>query len=201
MSETEVKISRREQILQAVVHMLEANPGGKITTANIAKTVGVSEAALYRHFPSKAKMFEGLIEFIEDAIFSRTSRILQDFDEADVRCEKTMTLVLTFAEKNPGMCRLLAGDALAGETDRLRQRIHQFFERLETQLKQILREAELREQKVTSIPLAATANMLTALIEGRIRQYVRTEFSVSPTQHWPEQWKLINQQLLLRTTG
>ena len=201
MSETEVKISRREQILQAVVHMLEANPGGKITTANIAKTVGVSEAALYRHFPSKAKMFEGLIEFIEDAIFSRTSRILQDFDEADVRCEKTMALVLTFAEKNPGMCRLLAGDALAGETDRLRQRIHQFFERLETQLKQILREAELREQKVTSIPLAATANMLTALIEGRIRQYVRTEFSVSPTQHWPEQWKLINQQLLLRTTG
>ena len=199
MSETEVKISRREQILQAVVHMLEANPGGKITTANIAKTVGVSEAALYRHFPSKAKMFEGLIEFIEDAIFSRTSRILQDFSEADIRCEKTMTLVLTFAEKNPGMCRLLAGDALAGETDRLRQRIHQFFERLETQFKQILREAELREQKVTTIPLAATANMLNALIEGRIRQYVRTEFSVSPTQHWPEQWKLINQQLLRST--
>jgi TetR/AcrR family transcriptional regulator len=199
MSETEVKISRREQILQAVVHMLEANPGGKITTANIAKTVGVSEAALYRHFPSKAKMFEGLIEFIEDAIFSRTSRILQDFSEADIRCEKTMTLVLTFAEKNPGMCRILAGDALAGETDRLRQRIHQFFERLETQFKQILREAELREQKVTTIPLAATANMLNALIEGRIRQYVRTEFSVSPTQHWPEQWKLINQQLLRST--
>jgi TetR/AcrR family transcriptional regulator len=199
MSEVEVKISRRDQILQAVVHMLEINPGGKITTANIAKTVGVSEAALYRHFPSKAKMFEGLIEFIEDAIFSRTSRILQDFSEADIRCEKTMTLVLTFADKNPGMCRLLAGDALAGETDRLRQRIHQFFERLETQFKQILREAELREQKVTYIPLAATANMLNALIEGRIRQYVRTEFSVSPTQHWPEQWLLINQQLLRST--
>ncbi|OUS41481.1 nucleoid occlusion factor SlmA [Oleispira antarctica] len=196
MSETEVKISRREQILQAVVHMLESNPGGKITTANIAKTVGVSEAALYRHFPSKAKMFEGLIEFIEDAIFSRTSRILQDFPQADVRCEKTMTLVLTFAEKNPGMCRLLAGDALVGETDRLRQRIHQFFERLETQLKQILREAELREQRVTTLPLAASANMLNALIEGRIRQYVRTEFSVKPTQYWPEQWQLISQQLL-----
>lgn len=199
MSEVEVKISRRDQILQAVVHMLEINPGGKITTANIAKTVGVSEAALYRHFPSKAKMFEGLIEFIEDAIFSRTSRILQDFSEADVRCEKTMTLVLTFAEKNPGMCRLLAGDALVGETDRLRQRIHQFFERLETQFKQILREAELREQKVTRIPLAATANMLNALIEGRIRQYVRTEFNVSPTLYWPEQWQSINQQLLRST--
>ncbi len=196
MSETEVKISRREQILQAVVHMLEANPGGKITTANIAKTVGVSEAALYRHFPSKAKMFEGLIEFIEDAIFSRTNRILQDFPQADARCEQTMTLVLTFAEKNPGMCRLLAGDALAGETDRLRQRIHQFFERLETQFKQILREAELREQKVTTIPLVASANMLNAMIEGRIRQYVRTEFAVKPTAHWPEQWSLINQQLL-----
>lgn len=199
MSEVEVKISRREQILQAVVHMLEINPGGRITTANIAKTVGVSEAALYRHFPSKAKMFEGLIEFIEDAIFSRTSRILQDFPQAEVRCEKTMTLVLTFAEKNPGMCRLLAGDALAGETDRLRQRIHQFFERLETQFKQILREAELREQKVTSIAVAASANILNALIEGRIRQYVRTEFKIKPTQHWPEQWDLINQQLLNST--
>lgn len=196
MSETEVKISRREQILQAVVHMLETNPGGKITTANIAKTVGVSEAALYRHFPSKAKMFEGLIEFIEDAIFSRTNRILQDFEQAETRCEKTITLVLTFAEKNPGMCRLLAGDALAGETDRLRQRIHQFFERLETQLKQILREAELREQKVPNIPLAAGANMLNALVEGRIRQYVRTEFSIKPTHHWQEQWQFISQQLL-----
>ena len=196
MSETEVKISRREQILQAVVHMLEANPGGKITTANIAKTVGVSEAALYRHFPSKAKMFEGLIEFIEDAVFSRTSRILQDFQKADMRCEQTITLVLTFAEKNPGMCRLLSGDALAGETDRLRQRIHQFFERLETQLKQILREAELREQKVTCMPLSASANLLIALVEGRIRQYVRTDFSVKPTHYWPDQWQLISQHLL-----
>jgi len=196
MSETEVKISRRDQILQAVVHMLEANPGGKITTANIAKTVGVSEAALYRHFPSKAKMFEGLIEFIEDAVFSRTNRILQDFQKADMRCEQTITLILTFAEKNPGMCRLLSGDALAGETDRLRQRIHQFFERLETQFKQILREAELREQKVTCMPLSASANLLTALVEGRIRQYVRTEFNIKPTQYWPEQWQLISQQLL-----
>lgn len=196
MSETEVKISRRDQILQAVVHMLETNPGGKITTANIAKNVGVSEAALYRHFPSKAKMFEGLIEFIEDAIFSRTSRILQDFSQADVRCEKTIMLVLTFAEKNPGMCRLMAGDALVGETDRLRQRIHQIFERLETQLKQILREAELREQKVTTLTLAASANLLTSLIEGRIRQYVRTEYSVKPTLYWSEQWHLISQQLL-----
>lgn len=196
MSEADVKISRREQILQALVHMLESNPGGKITTANIAKTVGVSEAALYRHFPSKAKMFEGLIEYIEETIFSRTSRILQDYEEAEVRCEKTIMLVLSFAEKNPGMCRLLAGDALVGETDRLRQRIHQFFERLETQLKQILREAELREKKVTILTLSASANLLNAFIEGRIRQYVRTEFKVKPTQYWPEQWALLSKQLL-----
>jgi TetR/AcrR family transcriptional regulator len=196
MSGPEVKISRRDQILQAVVHMLESNPGGKITTANIAKTVGVSEAALYRHFPSKAKMFEGLIEYIEDSIFSRTSRILQDFSEAEDRCEQIMLLVLTFAERNPGMCRLLAGDALAGETDRLRQRIHQFFERLETQFKQILREAELREQKITRLTLSTSANLLNALLEGRIRQYVRTEFKVKPTEYWPEQWQFISQQLL-----
>lgn len=200
MSVADVKISRREQILQAVVQMLESNPGGKITTANIAKTVGVSEAALYRHFPSKAKMFEGLIEYIEEAIFSRTSRILQDFENAEIRCEKTIMLVLSFAEKNPGMCRLLAGDALVGETERLRLRIHQLFERLETQLKQILREAEIREQKVTHLTLSATANLLTALMEGRIRQYVRSDFKVKPTQHWPEQWELVNQHLL-RTIG
>lgn len=196
MSETEVKLSRRDQILQALAHMLETNPGARITTASLAKAVGVSEAALYRHFPSKAKMFEGLISFIEDTVFSRVTRIQQDFDQAELRCEKTITLVLTFAEKNPGMCRILSGDALSGETDRLRLRIHQFFERLETQFKQTLREAELREQKVPVQSLSATANMLTALVEGRIRQYVRTEFKVTPTQHWPDQWKLIEPRLL-----
>ena len=196
MTEKEVKISRRDQILQALAHMLESNPGARITTASLAKAVGVSEAALYRHFPSKAKMFEGLISFIEDTVFSRVTRIQQDFEIAEVRCEKTITLVLTFAEKNPGMCRILSGDALSGETDRLRQRIHQFFERLETQFKQSLREAELREQKVPMQSLPATANMLTALVEGRIRQYVRTEFEVKPTQYWPDQWKLIEPRLL-----
>ena len=196
MSETEVKLSRKEQILQALVHMLETNAGARITTANIAKTVGVSEAALYRHFPSKAKMFEGLICFIEETVFTRTSRILQDFPQAEERCEKTITLVLTFADKNPGMCRILSGDALAGEPERLRHRVHQFFERLETQFKQILREAELREQKVPLQSISSSANMLTALVEGRVRQYVRTEFKVKPTQYWPEQWAMINSQLL-----
>lgn len=196
MTENAEKISRRDQILQALAHMLETNPGARITTASLAKAVGVSEAALYRHFPSKAKMFEGLISFIEETVFSRINLILQEINEADQRCEKTLTLVLTFAEKNPGMCRLLSGDALAGETERLRQRIRQFFERIETQLKQILREAEMREGLVPTQTISAEANMLTALLEGRIRQYVRTEFAAKPTQYWDEQWPLISSTLL-----
>lgn len=196
-SETPEKISRRDQILQALAHMLETNPGGRITTAGLAKEVGVSEAALYRHFPSKARMYEGLISFIEETIFSRVTMILRDFPEADRRCEKMLTLILTFAEKNPGICRLLTGDALSGETDRLRQRIQQVFERIETQLKQILREAELREDKhAANHNVSALANLLTAVLEGRIRQYVRSEFTDRPTEFWDQQWQLLNRILL-----
>ncbi len=196
-TDTAEKISRRDQILQALAHMLETNPGGRITTAGLAKEVGVSEAALYRHFPSKARMYEGLISFIEETIFSRVTMILRDFPEADRRCEKMLTLILTFAEKNPGICRLLTGDALSGETDRLRQRIQQVFERIETQLKQILREAELREDKhAANHSVSALANLLTAVLEGRIRQYVRSEFNDRPTEFWDQQWQLLNRILL-----
>ena len=200
MSASDEKLSRRDQILQALAAMLESNPGGRITTASLAKEVGVSEAALYRHFPSKAKMFEGLISFIEETIFSRITMIITDVTEVEIRCERVLTLILTFAEKNPGMCRLLSGDALSGETDRLRQRIQQVFERIETQLKQILREAELRENKRTTQSPAAIANLLTALIEGRIRQYVRTEFASKPTEYWEQQWKLLAESLVTEKT-
>ncbi|WP_370293769.1 nucleoid occlusion factor SlmA [Thalassolituus sp.] len=196
MTDNSDKLSRRDQILQALAHMLETNPGARITTASLAKEVGVSEAALYRHFPSKAKMFEGLIAFIEETLFSRISRILQDIPEAEPRCEKTLSLILGFAERNPGMCRLLSGDALSGETERLRQRIQQVFERIETQLKQILREAELREGKLTQQSPAALANLLTAVVEGRIRQYVRSEFSLKPTEYWGQQWQTLQAGLL-----
>ena len=196
MSDTTEKMSRRDQILQALAQMLESNPGGRITTASLAKEVGVSEAALYRHFPSKAKMFEGLIAFIEDTLFSRISMILKDIASAQLRCEKTLGLLLTFAEKNPGMCRLLSGDALAGETERLRQRIDQVFDRFEVQFKQILREAEVREGLLPQQSPTALANLLTAVVEGRIRQYVRTEFAVKPTEHWPAQWAALSQILL-----
>lgn len=185
------KINRRQQILQALAHMLEASPGARITTAALAKEVGFSEAALYRHFPSKSKMFEGLIEFIEETVFSRVSLIMQEEPSALGRCQKILHLLLAFCERNPGITRLLTGDALTGETERLHGRILQFFDRLETQLKQILREAELREQLRPAIPLGGAANLLLACAEGRIVQYVRSGFKRKPTEYWAEQWPVL----------
>ncbi|MEH6589404.1 MAG: nucleoid occlusion factor SlmA [Halioglobus sp.] len=187
------KSQRRQQILEALAHMLEANPCDRITTAGLARQVGVSEAALYRHFPSKSKMFEGLIEFIEDTLFSRISIILNEETTAAGRCEKMLTLLLAFAERNPGITRILTGDALAGETERLHQRVAQLYDRFETQLKQVLREAEVKEGIRPVIPLPAAANLLLATAEGRISQYVRSGFHRPPTTDWQQQWQLLIQ--------
>ena len=186
--------SRKQEILEALARMLEINPGDRITTAKLAEAVGVSEAALYRHFPSKAKMFEGLIEFVEDAIFSRVKLIMSEESEALPRCHKVLHLLLVFTERNPGITRILNGDALAGETARLRARVQQFYERLETQLKQILREAELNEGLRPQVTVSAAANLLLASAEGRIGQYVRSEFKRRPTEYWDEQWLLLTAQ-------
>lgn len=179
---------RRQQILEALAHMLESAPGERITTAALAAAVGVSEAALYRHFPSKARMYEGLIEFMEETLFGRIRTILADEPDGIARCHKLLSLVLTFAERNPGISRLLAGDALTGETERLRTRVGQLLDRLETQLKQILREAEARENLRTHTTAAAAAELLLAVAEGKIRQFVRSGFSRLPSAHWREQW-------------
>ncbi|OAZ97208.1 nucleoid occlusion factor SlmA [Halomonas sp. G11] len=192
----ERKPRRREQILQALALMLEEDSGKRITTAALARQVGVSEAALYRHFPSKARMFEGLIDFIEESIFARITRILEEVPDATNRCGTILSLVLGFAEKNPGLARVMGGDVLTGETARLRHRIHQLFERLEAQFKQILREAELREGRRPSIPASAAANLLIAHAEGRISQYVRSDFKRLPTDYWDDQWTLLSSQLL-----
>lgn len=185
------KVSRKQQILQALATMLEQSPGARITTSGLARQVGVSEAALYRHFPSKARMFDALIEFIEETIFSRIHRINEEEATARDRCGQTLTLLLTFAEKNPGITRILTGEPLAGETERLRARVQQFFERLETQLRQFLREAELREGRAADMETNAAANLMLAVAEGRISQYVRSEFTRVPTEHWNEQWQAI----------
>jgi len=199
MSKTRQKGQRRQEILEALAKMLEDSPGSRITTAKLAETVGVSEAALYRHFPSKTKMFEGLIEFIEEAIFSRINVIIKEDIPAIKQCEKILTLLLAFVEKNPGITRLLTGDVLAGETDRLRHRIAQFYDRIETQLKQVLREAEMKEGIRPVLPMNAAANLLLATAEGRIIQFVRSEFRRSPTEDWTDQWALLTQGFFKKT--
>ena len=155
---------RRQTILETLAHMLEKNQGEHITTAQLARAVGVSEAALYRHFASKAKMFEGLLEFIEETLFTRINKILAEESRAEARVQSILFLLLGFADKNPGMARLLYGDVLVGETERLRQRVVQIYERIETQLKQILREAEAGEN--LRVPIADTAALLLAVVEG-----------------------------------
>lgn len=189
------KIFRRDHILQVLAQMLQENPGGRITTASLAEKVGVSEAALYRHFPSKARMFEGLINFIDTTLFSRINRIISEENSILNQCEKIIFLTLTFAEKNPGITRVLNGDALSGEPDRLRTQVSQIFDRLETQLKQQLREAEIKESLRTHQTVTATANLLLAFTEGKISQYVRTDFKRLPTEDWSEQWLLLKANL------
>ena len=194
-NETQKKPSRKDQILQSLATILEQSPGQRITTAGLAKHVGVSEAALYRHFPSKAKMFEALIEFIENTIFSRITQIMSEEMQADKRCEMILGLILTFSERNPGITRILTGDPLAGETERLRQRVTQLFDRIEAQLRQIIREMPLRgEQKTSTDPIVA-ANLLLSLVEGRIGQYVRSNFERKPTTEWEAQWQVIREGL------
>lgn len=188
------KPNRRAQILQSLASMLESNHGQRITTAKLAAQVGVSEAALYRHFPSKARMFEGLIEFIEETLFSRINKIVNEEKDTATRCQLILHLILGFAEKNPGITRILNGDALMGEQERLRVRIAQLFERLETQLKQILRERKLREGKTLPAEEAQIANLLICYTDGRINQFIRSEFTKRPTDGFAEQWKLIRSQ-------
>ncbi|MFQ3248218.1 nucleoid occlusion factor SlmA [Glaciecola sp.] len=188
--------NRRAQILQALAGMLENSHGQRITTAKLAEQVGVSEAALYRHFPSKARMFEGLIEFIEETLFSRINKIMDEEKEAAVRCQLILHLILGFAEKNPGITRLLNGDALMGEQERLRDRIAKLFERLESQLKQILRERKLREGKSLDVDEAILANMLICFVDGKINQFVRTKFQRTPTHQFGEHWAAIKNHYL-----
>lgn len=190
------KTNRREQILQALAVMLETSPGKRITTARLASEVGVSEAALYRHFPSKARMFEGLIEFIEDSLLSRINLIQNEEKDTLTRCQHVLQLLLGFAERNPGITRLLNGDALQGEHERLRTRVDNLYSKIESQLKQILREKRIREGHGFNLDEGQLANFLLAYAEGRIAQFVRSNFALKPTEYFELQWQFIRQQLL-----
>jgi len=187
--------SRRQQILETLARMLEEQPHDRITTAQLAAALSVSEAALYRHFPSKARMYEGLLDFIDDVVFSRIRTILDEETDAVMRCGKMVSLLLTFAARNPGMMRLLTGDALIGEDERLAARVAQFFDRIEMQLRQVLREGVLNPAAPLVVDVNAGANLLLAVIEGRIRQYVRSGFKHLPNAGWDAQWSLLRSAL------
>ncbi|MEL0047715.1 MAG: nucleoid occlusion factor SlmA [Gammaproteobacteria bacterium] len=185
------RTSRKPEILQALAHMLEANPGGKITTAKLAQEVGLSEAALYRHFPSKAKMIEGLIEFTEETLFTRMNGIAKENRSHESKCHDIVLLLLTFIERNPGFARLFVGDALQGETERLRARMRQLLDRIETQLRQLMRELVLETDPLPGNQPAVLAKVLMALAEGQIAQFVRSDFKQSLTAEWADQWLVI----------
>ncbi|AJJ21343.1 nucleoid occlusion factor SlmA [Yersinia sp. 2544 StPb PI] len=190
------KRNRREEILQALAQMLESSDGSqRITTAKLAANVGVSEAALYRHFPSKTRMFDSLIEFIEDSLMSRINLILQDEKETFNRLRLILLLVLGFAERNPGLTRIMTGHALMFEQDRLQGRINQLFERIEVQLRQVLREKKLRDGQGFIHDEALLATQLLAFCEGMLSRFVRSEFRYRPTQEFDARWPLIVAQL------
>ncbi|MBY0467891.1 MAG: nucleoid occlusion factor SlmA [Burkholderiaceae bacterium] len=175
---------RRAQILQTLAGMLEQPGAERVTTAALAARLGVSEAALYRHFASKAQMFEGLIEFIESSVFTLVNQITEREPSGLQQACKVVTLLLQFGEKNPGMTRVMVGDALVFEHDRLGARMNQFFDRIESQLRQSLRVAGDDAGSLTaSTDANARASVLTAFAIGRLQRYARSGFKRFPTEH------------------
>ena len=183
---------RREQILQALATMLEQPAGERITTAALAARLSVSEAALYRHFASKAQMFEGLIDFIEQTVFTLITQIFgsdvvdpeQQLEVGVRQAQRVVALVLQFGERNPGMARVMAGDALVLEHERLQQRMNQLFERIESTLRQCLRPAAGAAGSATpSVDAQVAANVLTCFTLGRLQRFARSDFRRLPTEH------------------
>ena len=180
---------RRIQILQALASMLEQPGAERITTAALAAKLEVSEAALYRHFASKAQMFEGLIEFIEQAVFTLIGQIAEreaaatDPAAGARHAGKVVTMLLQFAEKNPGMTRVMVGDALVFENERLQQRMNQFFDKIESTLKQCLREGAPAGSMTPTADAQVQASVLTAFVVGRLQRFARSGFRRAPTEH------------------
>ncbi|AVS78958.1 nucleoid occlusion factor SlmA [Paracidovorax avenae] len=181
---------RREQILQTLAAMLEQPGGERITTAALAARLEVSEAALYRHFASKAQMFEGLIDFIEQSVFALVAQIVdRDMPEASRvdgarRAARVVAMVLQFGERNPGMVRVMVGDALVFENERLQQRMGQFFDRIESTLRQCLRgAAEAAGSATPTVDAQVRAAALCDLVRGRLQRYARSGLRRTPTEH------------------
>jgi TetR/AcrR family transcriptional regulator len=180
---------RKQQILETLAKMLEAPKREKITTAALAAKLDVSEAALYRHFAGKAQMFEGLIEFIEQSLFGLINKISSEEQEGLKQVRRILTILLLFAEKNPGMTRVLIGDALVNEDDRLQLRINQLFDRIESTLKQSLRIAETQTGR--KLNPEAQANLLICFVIGRWHQFAKSGFKRKPMEFIQDQLTLL----------
>lgn len=191
---TEKKANRKQDILQKLASMLEDDLSERITTARLAKAVGVSEAALYRHFPSKARMYETLLDFCEESIFTRVNHIAASPQSALEKSFLIASFVLNFSQKNPGISRLLTAEVFLGETARLKQRVSQIFDKLELSIKQLIRNESIAEKNST-LESATTASLIAAIIEGRIQRFVRSGFSLSAIENWETQWLILMQGL------
>ncbi len=175
---------RRAQILQTLAGMLEQPGAERITTASLAAKIEVSEAALYRHFASKAQMFEGLIDFIESSLFTLINQIAEREGDGADKAARMVTVLLQFGEKNPGMTRVMVGDALVFEHERLHQRMNQLFDRIESSLRQVLRAAaEARQSPTPTVDAQVRAAALVALALGNLQRYARSGFKRSPLDH------------------
>jgi len=180
---------RKHQILQTLAQMLENPAGEKVTTAALAARLSVSEAALYRHFRGKAEMFEGLIEFIEQTLFALINKITGEEKSGLRQLEAIMGVMLAFAQKNRGMTRVLVGEALVNEDDRLQTRINQLHDRLEAALKQALRFGVSQQEIAQEVDIAAQANLLMSFVTGRWHQFAMSGFKRDPVELWPKQWR------------
>jgi len=175
---------RREQILQALAAMLEQPGAERITTAALAARLSVSEAALYRHFASKAQMFEALIEFIEQSVFTLANQLVEREPQGAAQAQKIVAMVLQFGEKNPGMARVMVGDALVFENERLIARMNQFFDRLESQLRQSLRaHADGTGSQSPTVDAQAAASLAVSFVLGRLQRFARSGFKRLPTEY------------------
>lgn len=183
---------RRVQILQTLASMLEAPGADRITTAALAAKLSVSEAALYRHFASKAQMFEGLLEFIETSIFTLVNQIIERDVSGQQQAQKIVAVLLQFGERNPGMTRVMVGDALVYENERLVARMNQFFDRIESSLRQVLRTAaEARGSATPTVEANAHASVLLSFVVGRLQRYARSGFKRMPTEQLEYSLKLL----------
>jgi len=183
---------RRIQILETLASMLQQPGAERITTAALAGKLEVSEAALYRHFASKAQMFEGLIDYIEQSVFTLVNQISERETSGKVQAQKVMTVLLQFGEKNPGMTRVMVGDALVFENERLVSRMNQFFDRIESQLRQSLRlAADSGHSQTPTVDANAQASVLTGFAVGRLQRYARSGFKRVPTEHLDASLRLL----------